>query len=87
MHKYLNNEIDAPTFVTNYQNQWKHWRDFRSKELFSLDQGSNGAFSRAFTAADCYEPPEAGHKTDWDIGDNKLRSEIAGIVGEIKDVQ
>jgi hypothetical protein len=72
---FLSNEIQAESFVADYQSAWKRWRD--SGALHELNVASSDAYDRAFTVADCYA---SNPTNEWEIDEEKLRFEISELV-------
>jgi hypothetical protein len=82
MRRFIDRQIDAPTFVRDYQGSWRQWRDSDQRTLFNNAETVD-ALNRAFTAADCYKAPEVTFRTKFDIDESQLRSEITEIIAEI----
>lgn len=85
LRHFLSRDMAASTFVENYQQAWRKWRD--APKLHILNRASANAFERAFTAADCYKPDSGNRsgRSEWDIGESELTAEISKILKDIEE--
>jgi hypothetical protein len=79
MRAFVDGHIGVRDFVHAYQTEWKFARDCPAH-----NRPVEPVFDRAFTAADCYAPPDKPYKIAFDIDETQLRNEITEMLRGIE---